>query len=96
MTIQHLIVLAIPGLRPGDVDQKTTPTLFDWANQGVIAELTPTFPCVTSPVQANMFLIRKPVKPRRNPVIALRLGEVRYRSWKAFLDNAYWTVELRD
>ena len=54
MTTEHLIVLAIPGLRPGDVDPKTTPTLFDWANQGAIAELTPTFPCVTSPVQANM------------------------------------------
>ncbi len=49
-----------------------------------------------TPVQANMFLIRKPVKPKRNPVIALRLGEMRYHSWKAFLDNAYWTVELRD
>ncbi len=49
-----------------------------------------------TPMQANMQLIRKPVKPRRNPVIALRLGETRYRSWKAFLDDAYWTVELRD
>ncbi len=49
-----------------------------------------------TPAQANMWLIRKPVKPRRNPAITLRLGEARYRSWKAFLDEAYWTVELRD
>ncbi len=49
-----------------------------------------------TPGQANMWLIRKPVKPRRNPAITLRLGEARYRSWKAFLDEAYWTVELRD
>ena len=49
-----------------------------------------------TPSQANMWLIRKPVKPRRNPAITLRLGEARYRSWKAFLDEAYWTVELRD
>ncbi len=49
-----------------------------------------------TPSQANMYLIRKPVKPRRNPTITLRLGEARYRSWKAFLDEAYWTVELRD
>ncbi|MHC4429046.1 MAG: HNH endonuclease [Planctomycetota bacterium] len=49
-----------------------------------------------TPVQAHMKLIRKPYKPRRNPVISMRLGDVRYRSWKAFLDEAYWTVELRD
>ncbi len=49
-----------------------------------------------TPAQANMWLIRKPVKPRPNPAITLRLGEARYRSWKAFLNEAYWTVELRD
>ncbi len=49
-----------------------------------------------TPQQARIKLIRKPAKPRRNPVITLRLGEARYRSWKAFLDDAYWTVELRD
>ncbi len=42
-----------------------------------------------------MTLIRKPVRPRRNPMITLRLGQERYASWKAFLDNAYWSVELR-
>ena len=49
-----------------------------------------------TPQQAQIKLIRKPYKPRRNPVITLRLGDERYRSWKAFLDEAYWTVELRD
>ncbi len=49
-----------------------------------------------TPDQAHMRLIRKPIRPRRNPVVTLRLGEARYRSWKAFLDEAYWTVELRD
>jgi len=49
-----------------------------------------------TPEQAHMRLIRKPIRPRRNPVVTLRLGEARYRSWKAFLDEAYWTVELRD
>ena len=49
-----------------------------------------------TPMQASMRLIRKPVKPKRNPVITLRLGEARYRSWKTFLNEAYWTVELRD
>jgi len=48
-----------------------------------------------TPVQANMKLIRKPVQPRRNPVISLRLGSDKYASWRAFLDNAYWSVELK-
>ena len=48
-----------------------------------------------TPEQARMKLIRKPVRPRRNPLITLRLGNEKYRSWKAFLDEAYWSVELR-
>jgi len=49
-----------------------------------------------TPKQANMHLIRKPVRPKRNPAITLRLGKAKYQSWKAFLNDAYWTVELRD
>ncbi len=48
-----------------------------------------------TPEQANMKLIRKPEKPKRNPLITLRLGHEKYRSWKTFLDHAYWDVELR-
>ncbi len=48
-----------------------------------------------TPEQAAMKLIRRPEKPKRNPLIALRLGNAKYRSWKAFLDHAYWDVELR-
>ncbi|MFA9478717.1 HNH endonuclease [Phycisphaerales bacterium AB-hyl4] len=48
-----------------------------------------------TPEQARMHLIRKPVKPTRNPVISLRLGSDKYASWRAFLDNAYWSVELK-
>ncbi|MEY3230601.1 MAG: hypothetical protein RL689_690 [Planctomycetota bacterium] len=47
-----------------------------------------------TPEQASMKLVRKPVRPSRNPVIALRLGSDKYQSWKTFLDNAYWSVEL--
>ena len=39
-----------------------------------------------TPGQAGMRLIRKPVKPRRNPAITVRLGSGKYDSWKAFLD----------
>lgn len=48
-----------------------------------------------TPVQARMRLIRSPVKPNRNPVIGLRLGSDKYASWRAFLDHAYWSVELK-
>ncbi len=48
-----------------------------------------------TPTQANMHLISKPVKPKRSPVINIRLADERYWSWKQFLDTAYWTVELK-
>ncbi len=48
-----------------------------------------------TPEQARMKLIRKPVQPRRNPLISIRLNSDKYASWKAFLDDAYWSVELR-
>ena len=49
-----------------------------------------------TPEQAGIRLIRVPVKPKRNPAISLRLGSPKYESWKAFLDEAYWTVELSE
>src|SRR5262249_14915821 len=48
-----------------------------------------------TPKQAHMGLIRKPEKPKRSPVLNLKLTQKKYRSWQAFLDNAYWDVELK-
>lgn len=48
-----------------------------------------------TPDQARMKLIRKPVRPKRNPLISIKLSSDKYASWKAFLDDAYWSVELR-
>lgn len=48
-----------------------------------------------TPAQCHMQPIRKPAQPRRNPVINLRLGLDKYACWQAFLDNAYWSVELK-
>ena len=48
-----------------------------------------------TPDQASMKLIRPPVKPKRNPVICIRLGSDKYASWRQFVDNAYWSVELK-
>jgi len=48
-----------------------------------------------TPKQAGMSLVVEPVKPQRNPLIHVHLGHQRYRSWKQFLDHAYWSVELK-
>jgi len=48
-----------------------------------------------TPTEAGMHMITKPRKPRRSPVINLKLSHAKYRSWKQFLDHAYWTVELK-
>jgi 5-methylcytosine-specific restriction endonuclease McrA len=48
-----------------------------------------------TPRQAGMTLIQKPVKPKHNPLVHIHLGHRRYRSWKQFLDHAYWSVELK-
>jgi len=47
-----------------------------------------------TPAQAHMRLISKPAKPARSPVVSVKLSEDKYRSWKQFLDHAYWNVEL--
>lgn len=48
-----------------------------------------------TPEQAHMKLITPPRQPKRNPVINLRIGNDKYASWKQFLDQAYWSVELK-
>jgi 5-methylcytosine-specific restriction endonuclease McrA len=48
-----------------------------------------------TPRQAHMALIKKPEKPKRSPVLNLKLTQSKYQSWQAFLDNAYWDVELK-
>jgi 5-methylcytosine-specific restriction endonuclease McrA len=48
-----------------------------------------------TPAQAHMTLVAKPMRPRRSPVLTVKLSEARYASWKQFLDFAYWNVELK-
>lgn len=57
-----VFVLSVPGLLPRDVDRTATPTLWSWCNAGLLAPMTPTFPCVTSPVQASMVTGTTPEK----------------------------------
>ncbi len=52
---ERVMFLTIPGLRPGDVhDPNLTPVLHELATSGASLPLIPTFPCVTSCVQASM------------------------------------------
>ncbi|HEY1600090.1 MAG TPA: HNH endonuclease [Pirellulales bacterium] len=48
-----------------------------------------------TPQEAHMHLIRQPSKPKRSPMLSLKLGNPKYQSWKSFLDNAYWSVDLK-
>lgn len=48
-----------------------------------------------TPTQSHMKLVKKPIRPKRSPLITIKLGHDKYASWKAFLDDAYWNVELR-
>ena len=48
-----------------------------------------------TPKQAHLSLVRKPEKPKRSPLLNLKLTSKKYRSWRTFLDTAYWSVELK-
>jgi 5-methylcytosine-specific restriction endonuclease McrA len=48
-----------------------------------------------TPKQAHLSLVRKPEKPKRSPLLNLKLTHRKYQSWRTFLDNAYWSVELK-
>src|SRR2546423_2941722 len=48
-----------------------------------------------TPREAGMHLIRKPEKPKRSPMLNLKLTNRKYQSWKTFLDKPYWNVELK-
>lgn len=48
-----------------------------------------------TPHEAQMQLIRQPVKPRRSPLLSIKLGNPKYESWRSFVDSAYWNVDLR-
>ena len=48
-----------------------------------------------TPHEAHMQLIRHPERPKRSPLLALKLGNPKYESWKNFVDRAYWFVDLK-
>lgn len=48
------------------------------------------------PEEAGMALVREPFRPTLNPAIVAQIGSQQYASWKSFLDEAYWNVELEE
>jgi 5-methylcytosine-specific restriction endonuclease McrA len=48
-----------------------------------------------TPREAHMTLVRKPEKPKRSPLLNLKMTHRKYQSWRTFLENAYWSVELK-
>lgn len=48
------------------------------------------------PHEAQMYLIRKPTRPKWRPFVHITFTSHHHESWKHFLDLAYWNVELGD
>lgn len=48
-----------------------------------------------TPSEAGLKLIRRPIRPKRSPLLAIKLGNPKYASWKTFLNAAYWSVDLK-
>ena len=48
------------------------------------------------PREAGMTLVKKPYKPKSSPVVRLKIASHKYQSWKHFVDEAYWSVPLKD
>ena len=42
-----------------------------------------------TPKEARMSLVRKPMRPKRSPLLALKLHNPKYESWRTWLDGAY-------
>jgi 5-methylcytosine-specific restriction endonuclease McrA len=47
-----------------------------------------------TPQEARMRLFRLPAKPKRSPLLSIKLGNPKYQSWKSFVESAYWLVDL--
>lgn len=48
-----------------------------------------------TPHEARMNLIRLPARPKRSPLLTIKLGNPKYETWRGFVDSAYWNVDLR-
>jgi 5-methylcytosine-specific restriction endonuclease McrA len=49
-----------------------------------------------TPHEAHMKLLQKPMRPKRNPMLTLKLNSVKYESWRVWLGTAHWDVGARE
>ena len=49
-----------------------------------------------TPKEARMKLMRHPVRPKRNPVLILKLSNPKYRTWGTWLDGVHWDIGAGD
>jgi 5-methylcytosine-specific restriction endonuclease McrA len=48
-----------------------------------------------TPQEAGITMVRRAERPKHSPLLAIKLGNPKYESWKTFLSNAYWSVDLK-
>jgi 5-methylcytosine-specific restriction endonuclease McrA len=48
-----------------------------------------------TPKEAGMTMVRRPARPKHSPLLTIQLGNPKYESWKTFVSNAYWSVDLK-
>ena len=49
-----------------------------------------------TPHEAHMKLIQPPVRPKRNPLLLLKLSNPKYEGWRTWLDSVYWEVGAKE
>jgi len=49
-----------------------------------------------TPHEARMTLVRRPSKPKRNPLLAVKLDNPKYASWRNWLEGVHWDLGARD
>jgi 5-methylcytosine-specific restriction endonuclease McrA len=49
-----------------------------------------------TPHEARMKLVRRPTRPKRNPLLMLKLNNPKYESWRTWLDGVYWEIGSKD
>jgi 5-methylcytosine-specific restriction endonuclease McrA len=49
-----------------------------------------------TPHEARMKLVRHPSRPKRNPLLAMKLNNPKYEIWRTWLDGVYWEIGARE
>ncbi len=45
-----------------------------------------------TPHEAKMKLVRHPAQPKRNPLLAVKLRNPKYETWRTWLEGVYWSL----